>query len=817
MIPDTTLIEQMGHDILAAIYDALDLSVTRSTARPKNWKWFWTTALQEKADQREEAYRRWRQSPPNIVTRAAYWAAYTTCCENFTQEVNRTRRHTWKQFCKKLSNAPVGEANSIIKRMRRNRQNTHTFSHPSGPQHAVEAMVEHLSSVFGGERRHTLNRTDYWEPGATEEPETDPFPAPMIKDCIKKMAPRKAPGNDHLTGAMLKPIATLLSNILSKFFAVCWHWAYVPLSWRTAQVIPIYKKGDPTEAGNYRPISLLSILRKLLERCLLPKILAAMPALDIAQGGFRHKRGALDQAFALNMLVRQYTRQYGEPPVQAFLDIKQAYGSSSRDVIWAKLWGYLPRALFHLLRHLFDDVRITVLLQNHQSRYIHPSRGVLQGSILSPLLYASFINSLPAKLRTRMYSLGKQHLILRTTPFTNQSEAAVQAISYSGGIGGRPRQDRPDSAQTLVTALLYADDVAVLGSPNDMVHLLALAEQHSIDKGYKWHPHKCAIIKPPSHATSPTSTDQPPEEVYMIYNTPIPTVHSFQYLGLPFTSEGIDANMLINQRISKATGNMALLRQLGVHQYGIGLWPAIRTYRSFVRPVLEYGLAITALSAAQMDKIQKAQLGCIKMALNRNKSTKFPTIVPMVLADLPSMQLRIRTLQLKFVTRLQTLPVTTMARAVELSVLWDGRTTLDSQWKRLKSNNPLHQQYHKIRTNPTTTRNPIAAAIAKKRDDEFESRSNKYKTVRCLRPYRMVDPILYLAASSKDRHRLVKWRMHWLPSYPLKDCECGTVSASREHYATCHSLRPWYQALLAAFWPHPRSTSGLSGHRSHSE
>ena len=84
-----------------------------------------------------------------------------------------------------------------------------------------------------------------------------------------------------------------------------------------------------------------------------------------------------------------------------------------------------------------------------------------------------------------MYSLGQQPLTLRTTPFTNQSEAAVQALSYSGGIGGHPQQDRPDSTHTLVTALLYAYNVAVLGSPHDMVHLLALAEQHSLDKRYR--------------------------------------------------------------------------------------------------------------------------------------------------------------------------------------------------------------------------------------------------------------------------------------------------------------------------------------------
>ncbi|KAI7850380.1 hypothetical protein BDC45DRAFT_429197, partial [Circinella umbellata] len=45
-----------------------------------------------------------------------------------------------------------------------------------------------------------------------------------------------------------------------------------------------------------------------------------------------------------------------------------------------------------------------------------------------------------------------------------------------------------------------------------------------------------------------------------------------------------------------------------------------------------------------------------------------------------------------------------------------------------------------------------------------------------------IDPILHLPAFSRDRHRLVKWHMHWLLSYPLKNCRCGTIAANREHY-----------------------------------
>ncbi|KAG2223828.1 hypothetical protein INT45_001962 [Circinella minor] len=122
------------------------------------------------------------------------------------------------------------------------------------------------------------------------------------------MTPPKAPGNDHLTGAMFKSIET-----------------------------------QQSAAGNYRPISLTSVLRKILERCLLPKMLTAINTLDISQGGFRHHRGALNQAFSLNMLLRQYEKQHNELKT-------------------------LSSPLFHLVRHMFDDIQTAVIIQNHQSR-----------------------------------------------------------------------------------------------------------------------------------------------------------------------------------------------------------------------------------------------------------------------------------------------------------------------------------------------------------------------------------------------------------------------------------------------------------------
>ncbi|KAG2214771.1 hypothetical protein INT45_011889 [Circinella minor] len=163
------------------------------------------------------------------------------------------------------------------------------------------------------------------------------------------------------------------------------------------------------------------------------------------------------------------------------------------------------------------------------------------------------------------------------------------------------------------------------------------------------------------------------------------------------------------------------------------------------------------------------------MALNRKTSKHSATIVPMVLADLPSLKLRTYTLQLKFAARLQTLP------------------------KRITTSNPVHQRFNKLRNSHNQPRDPVATSIKEKRDEEYISRRNEFKTINCLRTKHIIDPILYLPSFSKDRHRLIKWRMHWLPSYPLKDCRCGHQAAHRTHFTHCLLLEPLMQDLLAKF------------------
>ncbi|SAL98562.1 hypothetical protein, partial, partial [Absidia glauca] len=316
-----------------------------------------------------------------------------------------------------------------------------------------------------------------------------------------------------------------------------------------------------------------------------------------------------------------FTKAHQQPPVLAFLDIKSAYDTVDRNIIWRQLHLTAPPHLCRLIQHLFDDVSITVMQQNFQSIPFHPSTGVLQGSILSPLLYSLYINSLPSLLR----------IPLAISPTTPPVHALLATF----------------------TCLLYADDVALIATPTRMRSLLSSCEQHSVSLGYCWSPGKCVIVPPnPDPTSCPTFT---------IYNTPIQQASSFTYLGVPFTYGGkIDRDELIRRNSRKMHQSLNVMYSLGVNASGFSRLLSTRFYQQFLRPQLEYGLAISTMPKIKIKKLDSAQDTCIRRIFDAHD--KSSTMVMKHLTRTPSMLGRYDILRFKYLHRSTTLPTESLLR-----------------------------------------------------------------------------------------------------------------------------------------------------------
>ncbi|KFO80749.1 RNA-directed DNA polymerase from mobile element jockey, partial [Cuculus canorus] len=97
-----------------------------------------------------------------------------------------------------------------------------------------------------------------------------------VRDLLAQLDTHKSMGPDGIHPRVLKDLADVLSKPLSIIFQWSWLTGEVPLDWRLANVVPIYKKGCREDLGNYRPVSLTSVLGKVMEQVILSAIMKHM-------------------------------------------------------------------------------------------------------------------------------------------------------------------------------------------------------------------------------------------------------------------------------------------------------------------------------------------------------------------------------------------------------------------------------------------------------------------------------------------------------------------------------------------------------------
>ncbi|KAJ8655018.1 hypothetical protein O0I10_009223 [Lichtheimia ornata] len=286
-----------------------------------------------------------------------------------------------------------------------------------------------------------------------------------------------------------------------------------------------------------------------------------------------------------------------------------------------------------------------------------------------------------------------------------------------------------------------------------MPHLLSIAEAHSYQLGYRWNPAKCVVINASGmgHATPLT-----------LYNQPIPTADSFSYLGIPFNNgTRVDPYLLIQRNTSSTIAAMRTLETLGCNPRGLPRLLAIRLYQQFIRPKMEYGLAITPSTKGQLKKLEQAQDQCLRWIFGGHSKSSTKAFRHM--ANLPTMQDRVTNLGAKFLVRAFSLPDDALLPIMKPLIsnshvhLWHKLTTTNTIWSHL----PPPPQEADRRTLKTT--------IKKMRLDRFmEMRDDPHSGVMLsfLRLTLTLDPILFLPMTARERSRLLRWRMGWLPGKP---------------------------------------------------
>ena len=218
-----------------------------------------------------------------------------------------------------------------------------------------------------------------------------------VRSVLNSISPHKACGPDGVSARVIRECSEAITAPLTIICRLSLEQGKVPRAWKQAHVVPVFKKGQKGLPENYRSVSLLPLFGKVLERVVYFSMFNHVkPVLSIYQHGFMPKRSCVTN-LATMLHDAWDSVSTGLQTDVIYTDYSAAFQSVNHALLLHKLrlsYKISGRALAWLESYFTDRVQRVVVNGTCSSWTPVPS-GTPEGSLISPLLFACYINDLP--------------------------------------------------------------------------------------------------------------------------------------------------------------------------------------------------------------------------------------------------------------------------------------------------------------------------------------------------------------------------------------------------------------------------------------
>ena len=257
-----------------------------------------------------------------------------------------------------------------------------------------------------------------------------PVTVSEVHKVLKCLDSRKSGGPDQLNPYFLKLAADFIAEPLTYLFNLSLFTNKIPTIWKSAFVLPLLKGGDPSILNNYRPISKLSTLMKVLETLVshqLKEFLLKNNCLSNFQSGFRKKHSTVTTALkVVNDFIE--TLDKNQHCAALFLDLSKAFDTVDHAILLERLVNIgISKQTVLWFKHYLSDRTQCTQVKGVTSSVLNIKNGVPQGSVLGPLLFIIYIDCLCQNAgEANFHFYADDTVIYCSAPTLNQALCQLQ-------------------------------------------------------------------------------------------------------------------------------------------------------------------------------------------------------------------------------------------------------------------------------------------------------------------------------------------------------------------------------------------------------